>query len=87
MEQMQIILGTLALAAMAFSLVLILALVDDAVGKRVAAVLLARVAARVAYRKEYNAVLGQREREFGLEELERWYKKVGKGGGGVHNVK
>ena len=66
---MDILGGVIFLIALAGFLTLTLAAFNDAWGRRIAAILLARAEAREAYRERYTEVLGQRESEFGLKEL------------------
>jgi len=66
---MDIFIGLLELTALAFALTLLTALYNDSWALRIAAILIARKEARVAYRRRYAEALAQREKEFELPEL------------------
>jgi hypothetical protein len=65
---MEILVGVLALGALACVLTLAAAAFDDKTARYISAILLARAEAREAYRGRYAEVLAERESEFGLRE-------------------
>lgn len=66
---MELIIGIFGLTGLALACALLAALFDDKAALRVAAILIARREARVAYRARHAEVLAERTEEFGLPAL------------------
>ena len=65
---MQIILGVFGLTVFALALAFVAALFDDSWGLRIAAILIARRDARVAYRAQFSKTYRERCAEFEIPE-------------------
>lgn len=66
---MQAIFGFIFLVCLACACLVVLAAFQDSWALKVAAILRARVEARVAYREKYAAAIKRLHQEFGLEEV------------------